>query len=164
MPDETAESSSSEVLENALANPQQISTPDAPSVAMRRAVTGVLMYCRNLARAIDDQDCDAVAEMASEAVNLWFAARRACRRFLAESERPSPLTQVAIEAIEDAYRKLVELFRHAIESIRVRRVAQTLADLRTGMDVARADPLINPSMAVMDHGHGEAINRCGRRR
>lgn len=117
---------------------------DAPSVTMRQGVTGVLTYCRQLTSAIHDHDFEAVMVIAAKAVNLWFSARRACRRLLAESERPTPLAYVAIEAIDDTYRRLVELFRNATEQIQVPRMRQVLANLRAEMSVARADPLLGP--------------------
>ena len=122
-------------------NTPDVPPPDAPNVAMRQALTGVLACCRQLSSAIGDRDSDALEQISAQAVNLWFSARAACRRLVTESEHPSPLTQVAIEAIENTYHQLVALFRRAIEELRSPRTSRALANLRAQMDVARADPL-----------------------
>lgn len=126
------------------AAPRDVSPPDAPNVALRQAVTGVLTFCRQLAQAIDDHDFEAVEGAAAKAVNLWLSARRACRRLVTDSDHPSPLMYVAIETIEDTYRRLVVLFRRAIQELGVPRTSRALAALRTEMDVARGEPLLVP--------------------
>lgn len=140
MRDETGNAGTPESMPPA--NSPDVPPPDAPNVVMRQALTGVLAYCRQLSSAIDDQDSDALEQISGQAVNLWFSARAACRRLVTESEHPSPLMHVAIEAIENTYHRLVALFRRAIEELRAPRTSRALANLRTQMDVARADPLL----------------------
>jgi hypothetical protein len=108
---------------------------------MRRSLTGVLAYWRELDVAIQSHDFEAVEGIADKAVNLWLTARAACRRLIAQSRTPTPLTHTAVEAIEDTYRRLIDQFGHATRIIAVPGMAKALTELRGTMDAARAQPL-----------------------
>lgn len=146
MHDETASDGVPEDLPPAHA--RRIPPPDVPSVALRRALTGVLTYCRALSRAVDDHDFEAVEDLAAKAVNLWLCARRACRRLATQSDYPSPLMYVALATIDDTSEQLGALFRRAITALGLPRVAQVLGDLRAEMDEAGAEPILAPRVST----------------
>ena len=106
-----------------------------------QCMAGVLAYCRELNDAIANHDFEAVEGLARNAAKMWLDGQAACRRLVAQSRRPSPLTHAACEAVEDTYKTLLAHFQHAIDVIAVPRMKRTLDAQRATMTAARAQPL-----------------------
>jgi hypothetical protein len=103
----------------------------------------MLERCKEMDTAIASRDLEGIPDVAQNALNAWLAARSACRRILAgAAESDSRVTDIR-HRLEKGCQMILQRLGMATSAIEVPRTQQMIAELRTTLLVANAQPLID---------------------